>query len=87
MGYCQLYKKSQKLLDQKEFCCSEQKPSFQVDEDKVKVQRAYVKKTKKIAREPIDYNKFCFECKALDPTFVSVTNGIVICGKCADIHK
>ena len=60
---------------------------MQVEEEKVSAQKAYVKKTKKIAKKPIDLNKYCFECKSPDPKFVSVNNGIYICIQCAVIHR
>ena len=35
-----------------------------------------------------DYeNKVCVECKSPMPSFVSINNGIIICGKCAEKHK
>jgi hypothetical protein len=62
-------------------------PSFMVEDERISAQKAYVKNTKKIAKVPIDQNKFCFECKAPDPKFVSVNNGIYICIYCATIHR
>ena len=35
-----------------------------------------------------DYeNKVCVECKTSMPSFVSINNSIIICGKCAERHK
>ena len=35
-----------------------------------------------------DYeNKVCVECKSPMPSFVSINNSIIICEKCAEIHK
>ena len=35
-----------------------------------------------------DYeNKVCVECKTPMPSFVSINNSIIICEKCAEIHK
>ena len=35
-----------------------------------------------------DYeNKVCVECKTPMPSFVSINNSIIICGKCAERHK
>ena len=35
-----------------------------------------------------DYeNKVCVECKSSMPSYVSVNNSILLCGKCAAIHK
>lgn len=35
-----------------------------------------------------DYeNKICVECKSPMPSFASINNGIIICGKCAEKHK
>ena len=35
-----------------------------------------------------DYeNKICVECKSPMPSFVSINNSIIICEKCAEIHK
>ena len=32
-------------------------------------------------------NKFCVECNAADPDWVSVNNGIFLCINCASVHR
>ena len=33
-----------------------------------------------------DLNNYCFDCGRKDPEYISINNGIFICGKCAMVH-
>ena len=87
MGYCQLYKKNKTYHQSKEIFCAPGIPSFQVEEETISAQKAYVKTKKKFHKAPINQNKFCYECKLAFPKFVSVNNGIYICIDCATVHR